>query len=245
VRETGSRGAFSATGAPPEEDWQWFLTTVPAGRHDVSYRLAVPGVEAKCGVFVRGAVEASKQADPFDSGPVFPLDVPARRSWSRTLAPVSTPDAARLVERRVSREIVKIDGVFLDTLEWAEATAGWGEVHRNASVMGRPMTMAGRLYRRGLGTHAVSRIAYDLPEGYRRFAATIGCDQEVAANTVIFVVEGDGRELYRSPVMRRDSAPIDLNLPMAGVGRLTLIVEDAGDGIAADHGNWADARLLR
>jgi hypothetical protein len=107
------------------------------------------------------------------------------------------------------------------------------------------MMMGGRLFRRGIGTHAASRIAYDLPEGFARLAAVIGCDQEVSANSIVFVVEGDGRELFRSPLMRRDTQPTPIEVGIGGVRRLALIVEDGGDGIGADHGNWADARLLR
>lgn len=153
-------------------------------------------------------------------------------------------DEGPMEERHAPREIVHIDGVFLDALEWTEASAGWGEVRRNQSVMGRAMTMGGRRYVRGIGTHAVSRVTYELPEGFRTFAATIGCDQEVWANSVVFVVMADGRELYRSPLMRRDTPVVDIEVPIQGVRQLTLVLEDGGDGINADHGNWADARLL-
>lgn len=63
--------------------------------------------------------------------------------------------------------------------------------------------------------------------------------------SVVFVVKGDDRELFRSPVAGRDTSPIEIRVPLDGVSRLSLIVEDAGDGIAADHANWADARLLK
>ncbi|MBM3497510.1 MAG: hypothetical protein FJX74_02460 [Armatimonadetes bacterium] len=244
-RESGSRGAFAATGAPPEEEWQWFLIDVPAGRHELTYRLSVPGPTAKFGAYVRGVEKGSGRTRPFDDGPAFPLGRPAHRSWSRTLMPLVDTETAAIAERSTARRTVEIDGVFLDALDWREATAGWGEVRRNVSVMGKPMTMAGRVYRRGLGTHAHSRIVYELPAGHARFAATIGADQEVGVRSIIFVVEADGHELYRSPLMGRESPPVELDLPVRGVRELALIVEDGGDGIAADHGNWAEARLLR
>jgi len=245
LRESGSRGAFYAAQAPPEEDWQWFLAAVSPGEHAVSYVVALPTDEATCGVFLRGPEMTGAQAKPFERGPAFPVLSPAHRTWSRTLIEPSSPSASGVVERRTPRQVVRIDGVYLDSLEWVEATSGWGDAHRNASVMGTPMTMDGRVFHRGIGTHAHSRIVYDVPDGCARFAATIGCDQEVQANSVVFVIEGDGRELFRSPLMRYDSAPIDFELSIAGVERLALILEDGGDGIIADHGNWANARLLR
>jgi hypothetical protein len=45
--------------------------------------------------------------------------------------------------------------------------------------------------------------------------------------------------------MHRDGPLIEVNVPIQGIKRLTLIVEDGGNGNIADHGNWAEARLLR
>ena len=245
LRETGSRGAFYAAQADPDEDWQWFLAAVPAGEHSLSLQVNGQQEDVRCGLFLRGSRPVAHRSKPFEPGPSFPVHRPHRRKWAKTLAPLASLEELGLTERRASREITTINGVFLDALEWIEATAGWGEVHRNTSVMGKPMTMGGKVFHRGLGTHAHSRITYDVPAGYASFAATIGCDQEVVANSVVFVVEADGRELFRSPLMRSDTPPLDIDLPIRGASRLALIVEDGGDGIPADHGNWADARLLR
>jgi hypothetical protein len=245
LREAGSRGAFSATGAGAREDWQWFLASVGPGAHRLSVEASVPSGEVCIGLFVRGKEPREANPTAAQPTPAFPLPPRPGRSWSRTLAPLATVAELGATERRAAREIVRIDGVYVDSLEWTEATAGWGQVRRNASIMERPMTLGGRIYRRGIGAHAVSRVAYDLPDGYARFAATVGCDQEVQGNSVVFVVEADGVELYRSPLMRKDTEPIDLDIPIAGARQLALVLEDGGDGIGADHGDWAEARLLR
>jgi hypothetical protein len=239
-----SAGAFSATGAMAVEDWAWFLAALKPGTHTVEFRVLGAADSTQCGVFVRGWVPAGARVKAFGAGPPLPLYRAGERSWSQTLVPLTAPDAASAA-RRVERRLVKIDGVYLDSLDWDSATTGWGEARRNLSVMGTPLLMAGRTFARGLGTHAASRIVYTLPPGYRRFAATIGCDQEVQANSVVFVVEGDGRTLFRSPVMRRDTPLRAVDVSIKGVKTLSLILEDAGDGIAADHGDWAEARLLR
>jgi endo-alpha-N-acetylgalactosaminidase len=107
------------------------------------------------------------------------------------------------------------------------------------------MTMGGKLYHRGIGTHADSRIVYQCPGDARVFAATIGCDQKALVGSVVFVVEGDGRELFRSRILRADSRPVDIRVPLDNIQELALIVEDGGDRINADHGNWANARFLK
>jgi len=238
--ESGSRGAFAATGAARVEEWQWFVAPLGPGRRRLEARSALPGEGYRCGLYVRGVVPY-----PAEGRGEFPLPPEPGRPFSAAIAPVSAADDGPVPVRRERREVETIDGLFLDALEWTEATAGWGEVRRNRSIMDQPMTMGSRRYVRGIGAHAVSRVSYDLPEGFRAFEATIGCDQEVWSNSVVFVVEGDGKEIYRSPLMRRNTPVIELRVPIEGVRRLSLILEDGGDGIAADHGNWADARVVR
>jgi hypothetical protein len=60
----------------------------------------------------------------------------------------------------------------------------------------------------------------------------------------VFVILGDGKELFRSAVFGFDSELVDVRVPLGGAAKLTLLVEDAGDGITADHADWADARFL-
>ena len=129
-----------------------------------------------------------------------------------------------------------------DAVDWAEARTGWGQAQRNRSIMEKPLTLDGKAFPRGIGAHATSRIVYALPPGFNAFAATIGKDQEVAGGSVVFVVEVDGKEVFRSAVFRNDTPAQQISIPIAGVKRLALIVEDAGDNIQADHADWAEAR---
>jgi hypothetical protein len=45
--------------------------------------------------------------------------------------------------------------------------------------------------------------------------------------------------------LRADSRPVDIRVPLDNIQELALIVEDGGDRINADHGNWANARFLK
>lgn len=239
-----SVGAFAASGAPPEEYWTWFLAPLHAGASEISMEMLAPSTPASFGLYVRGYTRAGTSLAPTE-GPAFPTYQPDCASWSRTLVPLTPLAVDDVAARVVPRPIERIDGVYADALDWSEAAAGWGEVRRNASVMEQTMRLGGRSFLRGLGTHAPSRIVFSVPEGCVFFAATIGKDQEVPGGSVVFVVQADGHECYRSPVMSNATAPTDIHIPVAGVDTLTLLVEDAGDGIAADHADWAEARFLR
>ncbi|MBC7330012.1 NPCBM/NEW2 domain-containing protein [bacterium] len=134
-------------------------------------------------------------------------------------------------------------GIYLDSLEPVEARQDWGELRRNASVQGNPMQIGSRIFSRGLGTHANSRIVYKLGGRYKRFTAYVGADKEVVGNTVVFEVWGDGRKLWESGVMTVNDGAKMVDLEISGVDILELRVGDAGDGINADHADWAEAIL--
>ncbi len=133
--------------------------------------------------------------------------------------------------------------VWLDALPMDGVTQGWGVPKANQSVQEKPLSIAGKTYARGLGTHATSRCALELSGGSDRFSAFVGVDDEVVekAASIEFVVKGDRKTLWRSGVMRAGDAARRVDLDLRGVQRLDLIVHDAGDGIGYDHADWAEA----
>ncbi|MFD0693491.1 NPCBM/NEW2 domain-containing protein [Paenibacillus sp. GCM10027628] len=134
--------------------------------------------------------------------------------------------------------------VYLSDMTWASATTGWGTVQKDKSVGGNTITLNGTTYTKGLGTHAISNITYNLNGQYSRFQSDVGVDDEVGANsTVIFQVWADGNKIYDSGVMTPTSATKSIDVSVAGVNQLVLTVTDAGDGINSDHADWANARL--
>jgi alpha-glucosidase (family GH31 glycosyl hydrolase) len=145
--------------------------------------------------------------------------------------------------------------VWVSDLDWISATNGWGPVERdmsngeNAAGDGRTISIRGTEHEKGLGVHAHSEVQLYLGRACTSFSSTIGIDDEVLDNqgptyaTVRFSVVGDGAELYRSAVLTRHSDPVEIDVDVEDVHVLTLIVDDAGDGITGDHADWASARL--
>ena len=143
-------------------------------------------------------------------------------------------------------QMTSAETVWLDDLNLAAATQGWGEPHKNQSVEGHPLTIGGQKFERGFGTHAVSTLRVNLASGAQKFSASVGVDDEVnsnAASSVEFIVRGDGKALWRSGVMRASNAAKDCEVDLTGVKALVLEVSDAGDGIEYDHADWANAKF--
>jgi NPCBM/NEW2 domain len=116
---------------------------------------------------------------------------------------------------------------------------------RDHSVSGGPIRIGDRSFESGLGVHARSRLVFAPGGRFDTFAATIGIDAETEGKgDCVFVVQGDDKELLRTRVRGADP-PRDVHLDIAGVQRLTLLVEP-GEGLdLADHADWADARFIR
>ena len=139
----------------------------------------------------------------------------------------------------------KAKDVWLDELTPVSATQDDGELQKNHSREGNPLTVGGKVYARGLGTHASSEILYQLGNRYRRLEAEVGVDDEKGgAGSVVFEVYGDGRKVFQSGIMRGHDPAKRVSVPLDDVDELRLVVTDAGDGIGSDHADWAAARLL-
>jgi alpha-galactosidase len=136
--------------------------------------------------------------------------------------------------------------VWLDELNLATAAQGWGDPQKNKAVGGGHLTIGGKQFARGFGTHSVSELHVNLAGGAQSFSASVGVDDEVngnAAASVEFIVRGDGRVLWQSGVMRAGAAPKDFTVDLTGAKSLVLEVSDADDGESYDHADWADAKF--
>jgi putative membrane-bound dehydrogenase-like protein len=65
----------------------------------------------------------------------------------------------------------------LTEVEWKSAQSGWGNVRVNSNCEGRTLRSAGKVIEYGLGTHANSVIAFNLPAGVKRFKARGALDE--------------------------------------------------------------------
>jgi len=135
--------------------------------------------------------------------------------------------------------------VWVAALDLSPIRQGWGTAQADKAVTGKPMTLAGKVYERGLGTHADSLVRLDLKGGSDRFTAVVGVD-DAAGNdqaSVVFKVVGDGKTLWKSPVMKLGAPARPVDVALRGVKTLLLIADSAGDGISFDHADWAEAKL--
>ena len=136
--------------------------------------------------------------------------------------------------------------VPLSSLDLSATQQEWGSPQTNKSVDGHPLTIGGRKFQTGLGTHAASSLRLKLNGNAEKFTAWVGVDDEEVGKggSVTFSVVGDGKKLWESGVMRSGNAAKQVDVDVQGVKSLLLLVGDADDGIDSDHADWADASFV-
>jgi alpha-galactosidase len=134
---------------------------------------------------------------------------------------------------------------FIGALDLSQVRQDWGQPHAGKSVEGNPLSIGGRKFENGFGTHAHSEFVLELAGRGESFSALVGVDDEVGKGrgSVVFKLIGDGRVLWASQELRGGDAAQKVTVPLAGVKQLTLLA-DGGNGIDFDHADWADAEII-
>lgn len=257
----GKAVTVRATRTPEKRDqahgphsWSWFSFDVPPGRSAVSIvvKPAKPGWS-----FARGEVGwwlcaeqpltratlALEFAEPLAPAPREPLPLPIHMGVERQEIAICAAKAFRAGHRwpKTDQPVVHLDEVAPD-----EVAQDWGKLQRNRSVWQKPMTIAGKKFARGLGTHANGRLVFDLAGGgFKAFRCQVGRDEHADDGRVEFEVWLDGKRVFQSGPMTRATPAKPVEVDVQGAAVLELRSLDGGDGISGDHANWGEAQLLR
>jgi alpha-galactosidase len=154
-----------------------------------------------------------------------------------------------LIALTVSSSLLKIDGaeiVWLSSLNLSPITQGWGKPQPDTAVTGKPISIGGQTFAHGLGTHADSLIRLNLKGGSERFSALVGVD-DAAGNDharIDFKVVGDGKTLWKSPIMKLGQSAQPVNVDVRGINMLLLTATSEIEDSSFAHADWAEARLL-
>ncbi len=139
---------------------------------------------------------------------------------------------------------------YLSNLPWTYAANGAGPVEKDmsnggsAAADGKPLTLRGTAFGKGLGVAAGSKIIYRLAMRCTQFSAVVGVDDDSSTSgTVLMQVWADGEKLFDSGKMTGTDPAKSIDLDLSGKQKLTLLVTGAGDLSTSDHADWADAKI--
>ena len=110
-------------------------------------------------------------------------------------------------------------------------------------ALGGPLVLGGRVYRRGVGVQAKSRIEYAVGRRWGRLLLVCGIDDAASREgEATFRILGDGK-LIHEVKQRRGQQPTVLRLDISGVDRLVLEALP-GASYTSDLCDWAEARVF-
>lgn len=114
------------------------------------------------------------------------------------------------------------------------------------NVTGGPIRLGPLTFAKGIGVHAQSSLSFDLNGEFERFTAAVGIDQSMApGGSAIFRVILDGKVLHETGILRGGARAEPISISIEGGNRLTLECDPADELDLSDHGNWANATLIR
>ncbi|MBP0451848.1 NPCBM/NEW2 domain-containing protein [Kitasatospora sp. RG8] len=108
------------------------------------------------------------------------------------------------------------------------------------------VSIGGTRYAHGITVHAPAGTLVDLNRGCTSFDALAGVDDITASpGGVVFSVQGgDGRTLWRSPVLATGDDAVPVHVPLGGQRSIRLVVTPAhGVWSALNAADWAEARF--
>lgn len=141
--------------------------------------------------------------------------------------------------------------VSLAELDLSRVSNGWGTLKRDQSIDGKPLVVKGRTFTSGVGVHAPSSAVVRLDGQAQKLSGWVGVADEVIGQagskgekaSIEAIILADGREKWKSGVMRAGADAKKFEISLAGVHELELRVTDAGDGRDYDHANWGDVQI--
>ena len=157
-----------------------------------------------------------------------------------------------LLEEKPTVDIAKLDTnqIYLSDVSWSQAKVGQNKPVRNLyppkparNEGATTLQLLDTKYAKGLYAHSPSSYQFDIGGNWQTFSATVGLQKGARKfGSGVFVVKGDGKELYRSSklnVNHTESIEVDIS----GVKQLELLVVSGKNNNQGCWTIWADPMI--
>ncbi len=141
---------------------------------------------------------------------------------------------------------------YLSDMNWISAQSGWRSVIKDKAVGTNDkikLNIDGsvKTFDKGFGAATNAEIVYELEGQYDYFTTYVGTDKnfDMDSTTIKFRILADGKEVYKSDVIRKDTPAEFVSLDIKGVKRLVLIADDVDGNLVGDFASWADTKLYQ
>ena len=97
--------------------------------------------------------------------------------------------------------------VWLSSLDLSPIVQGWGQPQADKAVTGKPLSIGGKTFERGLGTHTDSLVRLQLKGGSEKFSAFVGVDDAAGQRSGQHLLPGHRRRQDAIPEPRDETRP--------------------------------------
>lgn len=170
----------------------------------------------------------------------------ARKLSSALKNPRATKIAGILLSRNDAKGPISQSTqlVALTRLTPTSEKVGWGRPSYDKLPGPSPLLESGsKIFATGIYAHAPSLHQYKLNKKWSKLEGTVGLAAG-KSGSVRFEVKGDGKSLWRSPVIKEGQLKT-FSLNIRAIMSLELITETTSDGAASDWGLWLEPTLKR
>ena len=147
---------------------------------------------------------------------------------------------------------VRANEIAISSLDLTKAVQGnWKAAVNRSTVADKnsplPITLGGVTYATGIGARTKFRLVIDCHGTAKRFTAIVGVHDAGSKqyDNVIFYVEGDGKLIWKSPIMKVGVAPKAIDVDLTGVKKMVLWLRNGdvqGMG-SSGPGDWANPTI--
>ncbi len=126
-----------------------------------------------------------------------------------------------------------------------KTSQSWGSLRINKSVENNELTIDGKRFTQGFGTHGYGTISFKTNGNYRRLYTSFGMDDEaMCGDGILMKVYGDDQLLYQSDTLhaqtlgtaQQNNTP---GIDISAIQTLKLVADTLGSN-ACDHANWVN-----
>lgn len=138
------------------------------------------------------------------------------------------------------------DTLWLQKIDLTRFTQDWNLTPKAfLSLEKEPLMIAGKKFRNGLASQTEGLIRFELNGKAQKFHTLFGLDDASnKSSSVSFSALADGKEVFQSPVMKRGSKAVDVNINLNGVKQLSLVIDDNGKGLYNDKADFVNAFIV-
>lgn len=139
-----------------------------------------------------------------------------------------------------------LDTLWFKKIDLNRFTQDWNLTPKASLLLDKnPLIIAGQPFKNGLASRTEGFLRFNLNGSAQKFSTLFGLyDSSNKKAAVVLTILADGKQVFKSPVMKLGVKAVAVNINLISVQQLTLMISDNGTGLYKDRAVYANAFIL-